>query len=278
MTEMPELEAAWTALQASGLSSEDSVRLVEGVTEVPETWAPLRDRLPFEGDQAMERVLLLLASAAYEPRIADCPVPESVKQRLRQEHQQFAKARKQQPLLMGSSAFVSACKFATLRRFPAGPLDWEVSGFPRSWLARVGWEAPKMGAYLTAHIGGFSPLFFTHVARPPYNRSLVLEREVLRTYHRIARAMSMQPEIKGLMTAAWFHDPAMVKDRPHLEPLNRVYLQGGGLIVTMPAGEQTEADHPVSAKEGIAVIGRRELLAWADAHAEYDEERTTVNS
>lgn len=280
ITETPELEAAWQVLAQSGLSTEEAVALVERVTEVPDTWQPLQARLPFgQEDQALERVLLLLAAEVHARGIEQCPVPGSVKQRLRQEMQQFAKARKQQPLLIGTPAFVSGCKFATLRRFPAGPLDFEVSGLPRSWMLRVGWEAPKLVAYMTNHVGGLAPLFFTHVARPPYSRSLVLEREVMRTYYRIAQAMREQPQIKGLMTASWFHDPAMERERPHLEPLNRLYRDAGGVIVTMPAGEQTEADHPVSAREGIAVVARRDLLAWADAHAEFeDAPRATVNS
>ena len=271
----PELAAAWASLSELGISSDDCVRMVEQVTESPQSMAPLVDlkkkiKTHLE-PQALERVLLLQTAALYEGRLNAYPLPKAVKERLRQEFLHFRQARASLPLLAGSSPFVSACKFATLRRFPAGPLDWEVSGLPRSWVWRAGLDGTRLLAFALMRIGGFSPLFFIHVARQPFNRSLIIEKEVMRAYYRMALALELQPHIKGIMASAWFHDPDTLRQRPHLEPLNRPYQTAGGLIVTM-AVHQAGADHPKTAREGIALWPRKDVLAWAGKHPEFADQ------
>jgi len=276
----PDLSVVSEALSKAGVTAADCVRMVEQVTETPASSNPviaLRRRLEASQvsleEEALERTLLLHTAAVYAPRIELCAVPESVKHRLHGELLSFRRNRAHQKLIAGTSAFVSAAKFATLRRFPAGPLDWETGGLPRSWIWRAGTDGPRLLTFMLTRVGGFRPLFFTHVARQPFNRSLILEKEVMHTYHRIACAVRLQPQIKGIMTASWFHQPQILAERPHLEPLNRVYLQAGGLIVGKR--ESATPGHPSTMREGIAVWPRKAVLSWADAHLEFGESLET---
>src|SRR5207237_405861 len=129
-----------------------------------------------------------------------------------------------------SYAFAAASKAATLRRFPAGPLDWEIHGLRRSSLAHVPWrDLPRLLSFLTFRFHGFTPAFFLHVALPPRNRALVLQRDVRLAHYRIARTLALQPAVKGILAEAWFLDPAAVRDSPHLAWLNEPYVELGGL-------------------------------------------------
>jgi hypothetical protein len=161
-------------------------------------------------------------------------------------------------------------------------MDWEISGFPRAWLLAVRkLDLPPLAWFLAARVGGFRPMFFMHVARRPKNRGLLIEKEVLRAYHRMARALELQPSIKGILASAWFHDPAAVSDNPHLEWLNRPYREEGGIIVTAglaPADAgflERNTDRKQQFEDGrlhyhiaVALWPRGAAIDWARRHPE----------
>ena len=183
-------------------------------------------------------------------------------------------------LSVGTYDFVVACKTISLRRFPSGPMDWEISGFPRSWLLRVKRSSlPRVLGFLLCQIHGFAPMFFTHVARRPKNLFLVMEKEVLRAYYRMARSLEYQPTVKGILSSAWFHDPNAVKHYPHLRWISHPYLEANGLIITAgPAVadsgfvEGNVEEEFASGKRrfqiGIAIWPRRAAIEWAHKHPE----------
>jgi hypothetical protein len=130
--------------------------------------------------------------------------------------------------------------------------------------------------FLSMRMGGFQPMFFMHVARRPKNRGLVVEKEVLRSYYRMARSLELQESIKGIMAEGWFHDPAAVAANPHLAWLNRPYLEEGGLIVNMGPAQATAGfmEHNIQRKEefesgklryriGVALWPREAAIDWA---------------
>jgi hypothetical protein len=186
-------------------------------------------------DDTLERLVLFYAILHNEARVDALPVTSSVKALFRKLFSYYLKppASSKPFLLAGTDPFVTACKISTLRRFPAGPMDWVVSGIPRSWFAKMPPLAvPKVLSYLVREFGGLKPAFYIHIAPAPRNRSLVLKQEVKRAYYRMACCLELQPEMKGILCAAWFHDPAALRDAPHVEPLNEPYLHWGGRIVT----------------------------------------------
>jgi hypothetical protein len=265
-----------------GKSPSDCAQVVTGVTEDAETHAPAtalkeearRSGIEFEAGE-FERALLQYAAVETSPRIADLPVHQSVKALLQSEFKYYTTT--VVPLETGSYVFVRACKVISLRRFVAGPMDWEISGFPRSWLFKVGLpDFARVLGFLSMRMGGFRPMFFMHVARRPKNRGLLLEKEVLRSYYRMARSLELQESMKGIMAAAWFHDRAAVAANPHLAWLNRPYLEEGGLIVNTGPAEATAGfmEHNTQRKEefesgklryriGVALWPREAAINWA---------------
>jgi hypothetical protein len=181
----------------------------------------------------------------------------------------------------GTYEFRTAAKFATLRRFPSGPMDWEVSRIPRAWLFRPSFPGPfRLGWFLLSNGVGFGPCFYMHVAPNPRKRALVIESEVLKSYCRMARSLEFQPEVPAIIATAWFHDQAAVRDNPHLEVLNRPYLAHGGAIFNIgpaPAdagflerNPQRKADYEAGRLRyqiGFAIWPRTAAIRWALDHS-----------
>ena len=271
------------AIAQAGYSRDDLVPRVEAVTQHEVTWKSvleLKRTLLDIGfvarDDAVERTILSWAFESYAERIASRPIHPSVKSLWEKERALTAAPRKrvQPPLAAGSWPFVAACMMATGRRLPAGPLDWELSGIPRSWFLKA--RRLDRFRFLSAVLqsGGFRDFFFTHVAIEPRNRALVLEKEVSRCYQRIFSSLAMQPEIKGVITASWFHDARAVRDSPHLEFLNRPYVEEGFLIPLEPATFDSGLFHRNPDREAkfrrgelqysitLAALPRRNALRW----------------
>lgn len=256
-----------TLLPLNSIDPALAVRLAEAVEDAPATHRAvidlknelIRGGANPEGD-LVERTILMHAAAASQPRLNSFPVDDSVKQLLQREYAGFAQPARSPLFVAGEYTFAAACKMATLRRFPAGAMDWELSGFPRSWLLKTqGVDRFRALWFLATKTHGFAPMFYLHVARFPRNRLLILEDEVEQTFVRIVRSMRFHPEIKGILASAWFFDAVAVRDNPHLAWINRPFRRHGGLVVMMgPADEKSGlADHNAQ---------RRARLARGDLH------------
>jgi hypothetical protein len=277
--------------KALAKSPEDCAQLVAGVTEDRQTQSAalaLKEEAERAGMQLeagrFEQALLRYAALVTRPRIAGLPVHESVKNLLQSEFNYYTHTAAGDSLEIGSYLFVTGCKVISLRRFVAGPMDWEISGFPRSWLFKLGFtDLARVLGFLSMRMGGFQPMFFMHVARRPKNRGLLVEKEVLRSYYRMARSLELQKSIRGIMAAAWFHDPAAVAANPHLAWLNRPYLEEGGVIVNIGPAEATAGfmEHNTQRKEefesgrlqyriGIALWPREAAIEWARKHPDLE--------
>lgn len=228
-----------------GKSGSECAAMIASVTESPKTYTPILDlkkRLRAAGiecgSDSLERVLLGYAAQQSEGKIDSLPVPQSVRDLIRKQFRFLT-----QPPGPGVPAlavdgeendpFIAASKMCTLRRFPAGPIDWVVSGLPRSWLLKMPpLDVPKVLRFVFQEFGGIKPAFYVHIAHPPRNRSLIIQKEVRKAYFRMVRALILQPEIKGVMCATWLHDPVAIEMYPHLAHLNEPYLSLGGKLVT----------------------------------------------
>lgn len=286
---MPEeLMAVAERLWALGKGSAECVNIVRSVTDGEDSQQAvfsLKERLQLEGD-ALERVLLTYAIREFEPKLDSLPVHARVIPIMRKEFQAYQKAPGPIPrLLAGTDPFVTACKIATGRRFTAGPMDWVISGVPRSWLTQMTWrKVPGVLRYLTVECGGLRPMFYIHLAPAPRNRALVIPAEVHRAYYRMARSLQAQPEIKAIACAAWFHDPEVVRRTPHLAPLNAPYLEWGGRILASigeappdsgfldysPERRRLYESRELRPQATLAVWPRRAAITWAEQHPELD--------
>ncbi len=262
----PASDVAWPLLERIG---EDKAALI--------SVAALKKGASLEGDQ-IERILLWHAAQRALAQTPSLSITSSVRTRLEQDLPQLHAISSS----FDTYAFDRAAKIATLRRFPAGPMEWEISGIPRSYFLRADFPAnARLAAFVLRRLRGLGPCFFMHVAPSPRNRALSIPKEVLRSYFRMVRSLELQPEIRGLLARAWFHDPKAVRDNPHLEVLSRPYLEAGGLITVLePAplssgvfvgNAQRSADYAVGKvhyRYGFAILPRDAAIAWANQHPE----------
>ena len=240
--------------------------------------------VPVEGG-AFERFLIVSAAADAIDRVPQLAVDEHVRRLLLQAFESYAAARVHGSFDLARGSFVAMAQIATLSRFPAGQLDWVVSGIPRSWMFRVPWHAlPGLARSIVFELGGFAPAFFSHLNPNRRNRHVLLERESLRAYHRMARSMALQPAIRGLVTASWFHSPDTFAVSPHLSWLNRVFLENGGHVVPLgradvrsgvlhrsPERQKAYDAGTFTPTEALVIWPRAAMLAWADGHADLSD-------
>lgn len=282
----PELAAVAAALAKIGTTPADCVRAAQAVDHSnasQQEIAGWKRALALENDW-VERVVIFCAAQTSLPRVESLRVHPAVQTLIRKEFKNFASVSKQ-PVLIETDQFVTAVYLATLRRFPAGPIDWVISGLPRSYFLKMPAAAvAKTLWYSLAHFGGFKPAFYVHLAYPPRNRSLVIEKEVRRAYYRMARSLVLQPEMKGILCSAWFHDPAALRDAPHLAALNEPYTQHGGRILTPISAATADSGfvkfNPERRKlyeEGklridltLAMWPRAAAIRWSEQHPELD--------
>lgn len=235
-----------------------------------------------EGDD-VERLLIWHAARHALPQLYALPVENAVRTQL--DHELRLLHAIHVPLVTGSYAFVRAAKIATLRRFCVGPMEWEVAAIPRSFVLETDFPNNlRLLSFVALRLRGWAPCFFMHVAPKPRNRGLSVPKLVMRAYYHIARSLQLQPAMRGLMAHAWFHDPAALRDYPHLQALNQPYTDHGGLIVPLgPAppssgvleGNQRRALNyqagKVTYRHGLALWPRAAAIRWADAHPEYGD-------
>lgn len=250
-------------------------------------FAPDDDR----GRQRAVRRTMLAAALAALDRLADVPVAPSVHARLCRVYRLFCgdprpNDRRFRPDLDQYSRALAAC--AALIRFPAGQLDWEVSGIPRSYLLKVPMrDMPRVFRTVAADLHGVRPCFTVHMGVQRYPL-LFVEQESHRAYHRIAQSMAMQPAIKGLIAASWYHSAETIRVSAHLAWTNRTPLAHGAVVTDIGPASPEDGFLVGSAERrrlfeagsyrptiGLLIWPRRDLLAWADAHPEYGDEAAT---
>jgi hypothetical protein len=283
----PELQVVARELDAAAVSVDECTRETETITELPESRRRLEtirntlsSRIVDAAPGAFERFVLANAVLRHLKDLESADVPPAVKRLTSIGLLRFADSR--EVIALSGSRFEALCKMATLRRFAAGQFDWERSGIPRSWLPRV--RPPSALRRLLSLIAfewrAFGPAFFVHMpaAHPVF---ALREAEVLRSYYRMAQAMELQPEVKGLIASAWLHSPATFQVSPHLAWLNNVFADHGAVMATMgPATpdcgvlansverQRAFSDGRFKPTIGLIVWPRRDMLAWAAAHRE----------
>jgi hypothetical protein len=276
------LSRAWREGHAALRESRELLPGARTVGAVVPRLAVLKEALAREGHPvaggAFERFLVVSAAAEAVDKISALPVDERVKELFCQNFQMYAAPDKlPEPFDLGRASFVAMARIATLSRFPAGQLDWEVSGIPRSWLFKVPRRSvPQLLRSIVFELRGFQPAFFSHINPNRRNQGILLERESLRSYHRMARSMERQPDIKGLITASWLHSPDTFAVSPHLAWLNKVFLENGGHVLPLgpadidsgvlhrsPERQQAYDAGTFKPTEALVIWPRPAMLAWA---------------
>jgi hypothetical protein len=235
-------------------------------------------------DLAVGRRPLLRAALESLPRVPELPVPESVKDLILDEFAFIALAdagelARHRP---GTARFERLERIAALQRFPAGQFEWEIGGVSRRDVLSVSARAlPRVAWFVARRMGGLAPVLFSHLNPRRAQRSLS-EAEANRSYYRMARALEMQPAVRGFGACSWFRSPATHRVSPHLAWLSTVFLDYGGLVVEAgrddPDGgalyrsatrRALYAAGRFTPTRGLVLWPRDEMIAWARSHPEY---------
>jgi hypothetical protein len=284
----PELARAAQALAARG-GPQAAWAATFAVSESAKSQQPARDLIAaVAGSQpaapgVAEQCLLTSSALVALDRLASLPVGERVKALICDEFRSFASPdRREQTDVREEARFVSLCRLATLRRFPAGQFHWEVSGIPRRYLLRVApVSLPRTLTFVAARMRGLAPIFYSHLNSRRPDRSLS-ERESNRSYFQMAKALELQPAVKGFAACAWFRSPDTAEVSPHLAWVNRVFLENGGLVVKAgradPEGgvfhrsvtrRRLYEMGAFTPTNGLVLWPRQAMIAWATAHTEF---------
>ena len=284
------LDRVAAALADARVDDERVYGLLSNVSENPASVEPLRALRAAlqltEGPEsagAFERTILLRALRMSAARLATYPVDASVR-RLYDEEVRAVEAPTPSTLSrfdLSKNIFVALAKIATLRRFPAGQMTWEVSGIPRSWLPKIPPASlPRVAQYLLK-LGGLGPAFVPHLNATRKDRAALLERETDRSWYRMAQSMRQQPAIRGLVASSWLHSPDTMRVSPHMTGFSRTLLDNGALLVRhhradldcgvfyrSPERKKLYDEGQFVPTHGLVIWPRKEMLAWADAHPE----------
>jgi hypothetical protein len=281
----PELSSALTRL------GRDPVPLVRQFDGTSATQRALRDLKHAalgdgggEGDDRFERYVLVRAALDHLDLIRSTALPTAVQWELYAAFRRLAHPdpKLQAKLRLGHSWFISACKIATLRRFPAGQYEWEVSGLPRSWLLKVERRRlPRLLCLVGMDLKGFKPFFVPHlgILRPQGHLD---QEEVHRSHYRMAEALELQPHIKGMVAASWMRAPDVGRHSPRLAWLPQFFRDNGGLVADMgPADpkcgvlsrsktrQRLNEEGRLNPRVGLVVWPREAMLRWAALHPGY---------
>lgn len=235
-------------------------------------------------EPAVERALLLLASQDAADKIPVLPVSERVKELFADEFEFFAKpsAPWVSKFRYDNVRFREMARIATLRRFPAGQFHWEPAALPRSWTV-TSRQCFALLPYALFKVGGFSPLVELHLNERRKNRGTLLEREAKISYYRTAESLEKQPEVKGIMHVGWMYSRSAAEVSPHLAWLRAVPESGGAVVADLGTALE-DAGFLIGSRErrkryedgtyrprmGCVVWARKELIAWANGHPEFN--------
>lgn len=289
--ENPDLRSAAEALRRTAIDPPDSRAILGLVTEAEggqSSVLELRDTLHRHGFSmpgALERLLLVRAALQVIDEIPTLPVSEVVKERLYQALLTFAAPpdRLLASFDAGHYPFVAFAKIASLRRFPAGQFEWEVTGLPRSFFLRVRpLVMPRLAGFVLRELGGLGPLFMPHFSIFRKHWLVLREREVNLSYYRMAEAMKLQPSILGMLARSWFYAPDTYEVSPHLSWLRREIEENGGFTATIGHApidggflhhgtrrRQLYDARQFRPSDGLVIWPRKAMIRWAEAHPEF---------
>ena len=186
------------------------------------------------GDPALGRWLLSTAALASLERLPTLRVIPETKRLICKDYQFYATASASMDAVFAPARreFWEMAALARLERFIAGTqLHWQVSGIPRSWLAKMQARDALRLLRTAVRAGGFAPYFEAHI--PSRGTPFLIQKEFERYYARMAQSMDLQPEILGVIGSSWLHAEETMAITPQLQWMNKLFLDHGGVLVHM---------------------------------------------
>ena len=278
-------------LDRAGRTVDECVALIRQVGDDAASLAPVKafiDQVTADAPIAVgvpERFMILQAILACLPAVPQQRLAPAVQAHVYDGFKEFAvNEARHQWCRAGTFSFTVIAKKATLRIFAGGEFYWEVSGFPRSWLAQVMPDSlPRALYFLATRFKGFRPAYFFHL--DPGRRVRALSPDGLNAcYYRMAQCLELQPEVKGILTVGWLHSPDTYTVSPHLAWRNQTVLENGGFVgrINHPAEnhlvfhrspERRKAfeEGRFTPTSGLVLWAAADMRRWAARHPELAE-------
>ena len=162
----------------------------------------------------------------------------------------------------------------------------ELSSVSRSMMLHCGLSQFVSGMmYFPLRIGGFKPLYQLHFDQRFV--SAFNEEGYTQLYLQLADQIAINPEIKGIISASWWHDPVLRKISPDLGFIEKWPLEFGVKFFAEGSNEEAISDATRFSPQRTAlykqdkyqpqvyvmVWARKDLLAWAKDY----RSRTPIN-
>ena len=169
--------------------------------------------------------------------------------------------------------------FASMRDYFRVGLFWcERTGIPRRWIVQArGRQRIRLAQYVAMRLGGFKPVWQTHMPKQPPNVHLT-EETFTSSHLEIARALKRHPEILGIASSSWFYDPEIGAVSPRLSFIHDLLAENGCFVFEIPCDEamresalyasrgrqQAAADGSYRPRTFARLWSRDALLRWAE--------------
>lgn len=286
----PEMLETAKAIDRAGVTTEQHLAMVSSVSELASSQEPL---LKLKGvitsftqdstSKSFERYIVLRSALNSLAGLSQAPVTDVVKKLSCELFLSLARPSEVKKLNVGGARFKDFCKVTSLKRFPAGQWDWDMSGLPRSYLLKVSpSRLPQAFYFVASKLKGFAPTFFLHMGLRPKTPWALLELESNKSYYQMARSLELQPAVKGLVVSSWLNSPDTHRISPHLAWLNKVFVENGAFVGIMGAADPNSGVLHRSPERmklyksgefkptvGLIIWPREAMIKWADVHPEF---------
>jgi hypothetical protein len=178
---------------------------------------------------------------------------------------------------------MEGAKLACLQRYPAGDSVYAFhKRLPYSWLLKVRpRDLPGFVRQISLVLGGPGPYVSPHINNGRPNLTILPKARMLRSIWCIAKALEMNPGIRGLCCVSWLFSAETGKTFPHLAWLRDIYADAGAYVVELwaasldsgfsdgsPLRQKLYAEGKFNPRLTLVVWPRKEMLAWASQHPE----------
>jgi hypothetical protein len=244
---------------------------------LPATWQAIAAESGWTGIGGLGRWLLIQAGSRSLGQVSHLRVIDEVKQLICAEYRFYAESSNEEDwgAAPESREYRGMAAISILQRFVAGQMHWTISGVPRSWLLKMTLSDSLRCLAIIAGMRGWSPCFEAHLARRG-KAPVLVPRDYILSYLRAAQSMRLQPEIRGIIGSSWLHSQETMTITPHLNWINRLFLDNGGVLLHLGQASPDSGFLVGSEKrrelyeageyrprEALFIWPRKPFLAWA---------------
>lgn len=250
---------------------------------ITRSFADMKGRLPAangSGGVTLEQYAALQAFVVALPCVGALPVSRSVKRRFAIASIEIASSNPlwREHLVNGRSRFVELAELASLRRCPAGELDFLYRPvLSKSAPLRIQPSAfPGFVRKIVLEMKGIGPTISLHVNYARKNQLILCQEDTIKTIWRAVKSVECDNSIIGMSGYSWLFSSITGELFPNLAWFRGVFEGAGGYLVDLGPAPETGGFRGNSARrqklydEGkfhprhtMLMWSREDMLAWA---------------